>query len=81
MTTAKKSSRTTRAKGQPHADARVSRIRRPEGMSAEDWQRALRRQFGREQGFRLENLGDDPVFSEFAVTNPQRRHRFLQDSS
>lgn len=38
-------------------------------MSLEQWQIALRRQFGREQNFRVENLGDDPLFSDFRVTN------------
>jgi superfamily II DNA or RNA helicase len=40
-------------------------------MSLEAWQVALRRQFGQEQKFRIENLGAEPVFSEFRVTNPQ----------
>jgi hypothetical protein len=40
-------------------------------MSLEEWQTQLRRQFGREQNFRLRNLGNEPVFSEFEVTNPQ----------
>ncbi len=35
-----------------------------------DWQRGLRRQFGREQTFGLENLGTEPFFSEFRVSNP-----------
>lgn len=35
-----------------------------------DWQRVLRRQFGREQDFGLENLSDEPFFSEFRVSNP-----------
>ena len=42
-------------------------------MSLETWQAALRRQFGREQRFTLRNLGPDPLFSEFQVTNPQSR--------
>ncbi len=42
----------------------------PPGMPLETWQAALRRQFGREQSFALENLGVDPVFSDFRVTNP-----------
>jgi len=49
---------------------KLSHTRRPEGVSTEAWQRELRRQFGREQDFGLENLGADPVFSEFRVTNP-----------
>jgi hypothetical protein len=35
-----------------------------------DWQRGLRRQFGREQAFDLENLSSEPFFSEFRVSNP-----------
>jgi hypothetical protein len=54
----------------PRSEPRLSRLRRPQGMSVEDWQIRLRRQFGREQPFVLENLGAEPVFSEFAVTGP-----------
>jgi superfamily II DNA or RNA helicase len=51
----------------------LSRTRRPEGMSLEDWQTTLRRDFGRAQRFRVQNTGAEPVFSEFAVTNPQTK--------
>ena len=50
---------------------RISRIRKPEQMSLEAWQVALRRQFAQEQKFRVSNIGAEPVFSEFHVTNPQ----------
>jgi superfamily II DNA or RNA helicase len=40
-------------------------------MSLEAWQRALRRQYGREQAFGFKNTGAHPVFSDFQVTNPQ----------
>ena len=39
-------------------------------MTLEEWQTALRRQYGREQRFRVENIGSTPVFSDFRVTNP-----------
>lgn len=52
---------------------KLSRLHRPEGMTLEAWQAGLRRQFGREQRFTLQNLGSDPLFSEFQVTNPQSR--------
>ncbi|MDR1350189.1 MAG: SWIM zinc finger domain-containing protein, partial [Zoogloeaceae bacterium] len=42
-------------------------------MSLADWQRALRRQFGREQAFELENLGTEPFFSNFRVGNPHSK--------
>jgi len=42
-------------------------------MSLEAWQIGLRREFGRTQRFLLRNIGAEPVFSEFAVTNPQTK--------
>ena len=50
--------------------AKLSHLRRPADMAPESWQRQLRRQFGRAQRFKLENLGANDVFSEFRVTNP-----------
>ncbi len=55
----------------PPRKAKLSRLQKPDNLSLEDWQVELRRHFGREQKFRLRNLGDDPVFSEFAVNNPE----------
>ncbi|MBI3407345.1 MAG: DEAD/DEAH box helicase family protein [Planctomycetes bacterium] len=45
-------------------------------MSLEDWQIALRRQFGGEQRFRIKNVGDHAVFSEFLIVNPQGRSSY-----
>ena len=56
--------------------SRVSRTRQPEDMGACAWQVALRRQYGREQDFTMQNLGDDAVFSEFAVHNPASGGRY-----
>src|SRR5258708_14269662 len=53
-------------------ERRVSRLHQPAEMSLEAWQRQLRAQFGSEQPFLLENVGEHPVFSEFRVTNPAR---------
>jgi hypothetical protein len=52
------------------AEPRLSRTRRPPQLEVADWQTTLRRQFGREQRFGLENLGPAPVFSDFRVSNP-----------
>ena len=41
-------------------------------MSIEEWQRRLRTQFASEQPFRLENIGEHPIFSDYRVTNPAR---------
>ncbi|HVL56438.1 MAG TPA: DEAD/DEAH box helicase [Burkholderiaceae bacterium] len=58
------------------AEPRVSRTRPSAELSIEEWQIRLRKQFGRDQNFKLENLGTDPVFSEFAVTNPATGGRY-----
>ena len=62
----------TSAPAEPH----LSRTRRPPDLEVVDWQTALRRQFGREQHFRLENLGSEPVFSDFRVHNPASGSRY-----
>ena len=54
----------------------LSRLRCPDGMSLEDWQIRLRRQFGRGQVFLVENLGTERIFSEFAVTNSDTKGRY-----
>jgi hypothetical protein len=53
--------------------AKLSRLHKPEHLSLEDWQRELRRQFGRDQSFGIKNLGEDDIFSEFQITNPQSK--------
>jgi len=50
---------------------KISRLRKPEDMPLEQWQIALRKQFAQKQIFRLKNVGDEPIFSEFTVTNPE----------
>jgi hypothetical protein len=55
---------------------KLSRLRKPDDMPLETWQVELRRQFGREQKFPLKNLGREPIFSEFEVTNPQTRRTY-----
>ena len=55
---------------------KLSRQRKPSDMPLETWQIELRRQFGREQKFQLKNLGREPIFSEFEVTNPDTRRAY-----
>ncbi len=69
-------SKAVQARPKPAAEPRLSRTRRPPETEVADWQAALRRQFGREQAFGLENLGTDPVFSDFRVHNPASGGRY-----
>jgi superfamily II DNA or RNA helicase len=61
------------ANGSDRKTTPLSHRVRPQGMSTEEWQRALRVQAGEKADFRLKNLEDHPVFSSFSVTNPQSR--------
>ncbi len=58
------------------APPEVSRWRQPADLSVEEWQIALRRQFGRAQNFRLKNVGKEAMFSEFDVTNPATKKTY-----
>jgi superfamily II DNA or RNA helicase len=53
-----------------NTEPKLSRSHAPADLPLVEWQRGLRRQFGREQDFGLENLTADPFFSEFRVSNP-----------
>ncbi len=55
---------------------RTPRTRKPKDMSLEEWQIALRREYGREQDFRFEKVGDEPFFSDYLVTNPKSGGRY-----
>ena len=58
------------------AGPKLSRTHVPADLSAVEWQRGLRRQFGREQDFGLENLTGEPFFSEFRVSNPASKSSY-----
>ena len=64
-------------KNRPAAKAakppKLSRLIRPAELSMEEWQIALRRQYGQEQNFVLRNIGDQEIFSDFEITNPTTR--------
>jgi hypothetical protein len=62
--------RISNSPAKPNKETKLSRALAPAGLSVVDWQRGLRRQFGREQAFELENLGAEPFFSEFRISNP-----------
>ncbi len=66
----------SRKNRQPVREAKLSRLHRPAGMPLETWQRELRRQFGRDQQFAWRNVGSEPVFSEFEVTNPESKNTY-----
>lgn len=62
-------SRKTAEKKEP----RLSRTQAPADLTQTEWQRGLRRQFGREQSFGLKNIGEEPFFSDYQVSNPETK--------
>ncbi len=69
--------KTKKAKtAKPEREPKLSRTHAPPDLSPVDWQRALRRQFGRDQTFGLENIGTEPIFSEFRVANPESKSSY-----
>ncbi len=68
--------KTKRNTTKPIKEHKLSRTHAPADVSPVDWQRALRRQFGREQSFGLECLGTEPFFSDFRVANPQSKSSY-----
>ncbi len=55
---------------------KVPYYRKPSNMTTEEWQIALRRQFAEKQNFKVTNLGDHPVFSDFKVFNPESGNEY-----
>src|SRR5437764_6561800 len=72
----KSTSRNPKSVTKPNREPKLSRVHAPADLSPVDWQRGLRRQFGREQAFGLENLGGEPFFSEFRVSNPSSKSSY-----
>ena len=63
--------RTTAKAGAAKKEATVPYHRRPEDMSLEDWQRALRRQFVADKDFEIVKLDGHPVFCDYRVSSPE----------
>ncbi|MFH1878269.1 MAG: DEAD/DEAH box helicase [Candidatus Omnitrophota bacterium] len=54
----------------------LSRIRKPEELSLEEWQVMLRVQMAKGKNFKVKNLGSRPVFSDFEVYNPETKKTY-----
>lgn len=55
---------------------RVSYHSQPSAMTLTEWQKALRKQYGKEQVFEYHNNGDHPLYSDFTVTNPETKRNY-----
>ncbi len=55
---------------------RMTRNCKPDGLSLEEWQIALRKAYGIQQNFQLVRTGQHPFFSDFSVTNPESQKTY-----
>src|SRR4030042_6481657 len=51
----------------------VSYLRKPDDLTLEEWQYALRKQYAGTHTFNIKNKGTHPVFSDFEVYNPETK--------
>jgi len=52
---------------------KVSYLKKPEDLTLEEWQYALRKQFAETHFFNIKKKGTHPVFSDFDVYNPETK--------
>ncbi|MBT3209232.1 MAG: DEAD/DEAH box helicase [Bacteroidetes bacterium] len=57
-------------KNKKEKEKKVPYYRKPDDLTVEEWQIALRKQFAMKQDFQIRNIGNVPVFSDFKVFNP-----------
>lgn len=50
--------------------------RKPENLTVDEWQAALRKQFASEQKFKVKNIGDQPLYSDYEVYNPDTKKTY-----
>lgn len=60
----------TKKKKKKKSPPKVSYHKKPGELDLRAWQIALRQQYGQTQEFKIENVGNHPVYSEFTVFNP-----------
>ncbi len=75
MHTAKSTAKKKKPAAAKKKKASIPYHRKPDQMTLDEWQTALRKQFAEQSSFGIENIGDEPVFSDYHVYNP------LSDSS
>ena len=55
---------------------KISYHRKPDSLSIEAWQKALRKQFVTDKYFRITKIGGHPVFADYDVFNPETKNTY-----
>lgn len=67
----KASAKPRKARGAKKKKPGIPYHRKPENMELDEWQLALRRQFAEQQDFKIENIGNKEMYSDYQVYNPE----------
>jgi len=65
-----------RSMADPVTKKQVPYHRKPEDLTVEEWQAALRKQFASEQKFIVKNIGNQPLYSDYEVYNPDTKKTY-----
>jgi SNF2 family DNA or RNA helicase len=66
----KKSTSANESDSENNSELRIPYYKKPTRLSVDQWQWSLRKQFGEENPFVISNIGQQPVFSDYLVYNP-----------
>jgi SNF2 family DNA or RNA helicase len=66
----KKSAAFPDSKAENSAEFRIPYYKKPANLSVDEWQWKLRKQFGEENEFVITNIGEEAVFSDYLIYNP-----------
>ena len=73
---AKAKKKTTLKSRAKKKERKISYYHKPEDMTLDQWQIALRNQYGKASKFSIINVGEHPVFSDFILTNPETGNEY-----
>ncbi len=77
MPAVKKSSKKKNAKKKKiNPKLQVTHTHKPKEMSDKEWQTTLRKQIAEKEIFNIENIGDEPVYSDFRIHNPNSKNTY-----
>ena len=73
--TNKKSAKKKSAKGKYKSKPLLSNTRKPTDLSVTEWQALLRKQIAERSSFKIANVGDGLVYSDYSVYNNNTKNQ------
>jgi len=74
--TKKSSSKNKTKKRTVNPKLSVTHTHKPSNMTNQEWQTTLRKQAAEKEIFKIENIGEEPVYSDYTVHNPTSKNTY-----